>query len=96
MTDLKLVLKNNKYYATTLVATDSFIGEGIDYKDICIVVTDGFPPSVMHLSQEIGRCERTRSLPDNGVSDHFHMISKNLNERLYLNDITIKYGKEKK
>lgn len=49
------------------MATASYIGAGLDYEGVFSVVRDRFPTIIMLLSQDMGRCGRTRPLSDNGV-----------------------------
>ena len=71
------------YNPRIFIATASCIGAGVDCSDVYFVVRDGFPTSIMHLSQELGRCGRTRSLSNNGSSDNFELII-NMDSFLYL------------
>ena len=87
------LLMHNKYYPRILIATASCVGAGLDCSDVYCVIRDGFPTSIMHFSQELGRCGRARSVGKNGYSDNFELIVNMdsfiyLNERLYVTEKT--------
>ena len=92
------LVDKNRYYPRILIATASCIGAGLDCSEVYCVIRDGFPASMMHLSQELGRCGRERSIGKDGYSDNFELILNMesfvyLNERLYVTEKTQKPDK---
>ena len=85
------LVEQNRYYTRILIATASCIGAGLDCSEVYCVIRDGSPTSIMHLSQELGRCGRERSIGRDGYSDNFELILNMdsfiyLNERLYVTE----------
>lgn len=72
---------DNIFTPWILIATASCIGAGLDCSAAHSVAHVGFPPSILDLMQEMGRCGRERHGQDGGDK---YVLVVNLNDCIYL------------
>ena len=86
-------LESNKFFPWILIATASFIVNGLDSDQIYRVIHVGFPSGILDAIQEMGRCGRNR-IDGNSLSaktkDKYKLLF-NINNFVYMNQILYKY-----
>ena len=91
----------NTFTSRIIIDTASYIGDGLDSKEVYEVITIGFLESMLNLIQEMGRCGCDRSKELGVVTDVFVVII-NINdcihmlERVCAQDETIDVSKKLK